>query len=44
LANGAPGNVARSEAYKASETGREWEEVVQADAHRQQEGGGRKLP
>jgi hypothetical protein len=40
LASGAPGSAARSEAYKASEASREWEEVVQADAHRQQEGGG----
>ena len=40
LASGAPGSAAPSEAYKASETGREWEEVVQADAHRQQEESG----
>jgi hypothetical protein len=39
LAGDAPGNAAQSEAYKASETGREWEEVVQADAPRQQESG-----
>ena len=36
LTNGAPGNAARSEAYKANEAGREWEELVQANAHRQQ--------
>ena len=39
LAGDAPGNAAQSEAYKASETGREWEGVVQADAPRQQESG-----
>ena len=40
LAGDAPESAARSEAYKASETGREWEELVQADAHRQQEESG----
>ena len=40
LAGGAPESAAPSEAYKASETGREWEEVVQADAHHQQEESG----
>jgi hypothetical protein len=39
LAGDAPESAARSEAYKASETGREWEKVVQADAPRQQESG-----
>jgi hypothetical protein len=40
LAGDAPESAAPSEAYKASETGREWEEVVQADAHHQQEESG----
>jgi hypothetical protein len=40
LASGVPGSAARSEAYKANEAGREWEEIVQANARLQQEDDG----